>query len=147
MGLTSSGRRAGAFLVALMISGAALAGPAEQAEEGFARQRVAWNKGDLEGALELYWNSPEIMWVSKAGVSRGFAGFAQAMRDEYAGRPEQMGIYSGEVLLAKEVSPETGLLVVRWSIDRDGKRLMGGVSTQLWEEVDGSWRIVFEHAS
>jgi ketosteroid isomerase-like protein len=126
---------------------AALAGPAEQAEDGFTRQRVAWNKGDIEAALDLYWNSPEITWVSKAGVNRGFAGFARAMRDEYAGRPEQMGVYSGEVLLAKEVSPETGLLVIRWSIDRDGKRLMGGVSTQLWEEVDGAWRIVFEHAS
>ena len=58
-----------------------------------------------------------------------------------------MGVYSGDILLAKEISPETGLLVVRWSIDRDGRQIMGGVSTQLWEDVDGIWRIVFEHAS
>jgi ketosteroid isomerase-like protein len=147
MNLLSIGCRIGAALCALTISAAALAGPAEQAEEGFVRQRIAWNKGDIEAALDFYWKSPEIIWVNKAGVSQGFAGFAQAMRDEYAGRPEQMGVYSGEVLLAREVSPETGLIVVRWSIDRDGRRLMGGVSTQLWEQVDGAWRIVFEHAS
>ena len=147
MSLLSIGCRIGALLWAVTMSAAALAGPAEQAQEGFVKQRVAWNRGDIEGALDFYWKSPEITWVSKAGVNQGFAGFAQAMRDAYAGRPEQMGVYSGEVLMAKEVSPETGLLVVRWSIDRDGARLMGGVSTQLWEEVDGAWRIVFEHAS
>ena len=135
-------------LVALALGATvAHAGPAEQAAEGFVKQRVAWNRGDIEGALDFYWHSPDATWVSKAGVNRGFAGFAEAMRAEYTGRPERMGVYSGEVLLAKEVSPETGLLVVRWSIDRDGQRIMGGVSTQLWEEVDGAWRIVFEHAS
>jgi hypothetical protein len=147
MGHISRARRCCAVLAILMLPAPALAGPAEQAEEGFTRQRVAWNKGDIEGALDLYWNSPEITWVSKAGVNQGFAAFARSMREEYAGRPERMGVYSGDVLLAKELSPETGLIVVRWSIDRDGKRLMGGVSTQLWEEVDGAWRIVFEHAS
>ena len=137
-----------ALITALaIVPSAAFAGPAEEAQDGFVKQRVAWNKGDIEGALDLYWPSPEMTWVSRAGVNRGFADFARAMRDEYYGRPEQMGIYSGEVLLAKEISPETGMIVVRWSIDRDGKRLMGGVSTQLWEQVDGAWRVVFEHSS
>ena len=139
--------RAALALFALTLPAAASAGPAEQAEDGFVRQRVAWNRGDIEGALDFYWNSPEATWVSKAGVNRGFSGFARAMRDEYAGRPDRMGVYSGDILLAKEISPETGLLVVRWSIDRDGRQIMGGVSTQLWEDVDGIWRIVFEHAS
>ena len=147
MNLVAIARRSFVVLGLLMLAVPAPAGPAGQAEDGFTRQRVAWNKGDIEGALDLYWNSPEITFVSKAGVNRGFAAFARAMRDEYAGRPDQMGVYSGEVLLAKEISPETGLLVVRWSIDRDGRHLMGGVSTQLWEEVGGAWRIVFEHAS
>lgn len=137
----------GAALALALGATMASAGPAEQAEDGFVKQRIAWNRGDIEGALDFYWKSPEVTWVSRAGVSRGFAGFARMMRDEYAGRPEQMGVYSGDVLLAKEISPETGLLVVRWSIDRDGRQIMGGVSTQLWEEVDGGWRIVFEHAS
>ena len=136
-----------ALLAVLAAPTAALAGPKEEAEDGFARQRVAWNKGDIEAALGFYWNSPEVTWVSKAGVNRGFAGFASAMRAEYGGRPDQMGVYSGEILLAKELCPETGMIIVRWSVDRDGQRLMGGVSTQLWEEVDGAWRIVFEHAS
>lgn len=139
--------RAAAMTALALLPSALLAGPAEQAQDGFTRQRVAWNRGDIEEALDHYWNAPGMTWVSRAGVNRGFADFAREMRGEYAGRPERMGVYSGEVLLARELSPETGLLVVRWSIDRDGKRLMGGVSSQLWEEVDGSWRIVFEHAS
>lgn len=137
----------GAVLALVFGSAVATAGPAEQAEQGFVKQRIAWNRGDIEGALDFYWNSPQATWVSKAGVNQGFSAFARAMRDEYGGRPERMGVYSGDVLLAKELSPETGLIVIRWSIDRDGVSIMGGVSTQLWEEVDGAWRIVFEHAS
>jgi ketosteroid isomerase-like protein len=147
MALVAIARRMGALIAVLMLGVPAYAGPAEQAQDGFIKQSIAWNRGDIEGALDFYWHSPEITWVSKAGINQGFAGFAQAMRDEYRDRPEQMGVYSGEILLAREVSPETGLIVVRWSIDRDGQRIMAGVSTQLWEEVDGGWRIVFEHAS
>ena len=140
--------RLGIVAIAAMVAAeAAAATPAEEARSGFAQQRVAWNRGDLEGALDLYWNSPSLTWVNKGGVSKGFAEFAAAMRQDFAGKPATMGTYKGEVLEARNVDSDTGLLVVRWSIDRDGKRIMGGVSTQLWEPVAGRWRIVLEHAS
>jgi ketosteroid isomerase-like protein len=126
---------------------AAAATPAEEARNGFAQQRVAWNRGDLEGALDLYWNSPELTFVDGSGVRRGFAAFAADLRKDFAGRTDAMGSYAGEVLEARDVDADTGLLVVRWAITRDGRRLMGGVSTQLWERAGGRWRIVFEHAS
>jgi hypothetical protein len=124
------------------LSAPAEAAPVDEATRGFHRQMEAWNSGDLEAALSAYWNSPDLTWVNKRGISNGFAPFAQSMRQEGA-----KGTYSGEVLHARRLSSKSALLVVRWAIVDQGKRLMGGVSTQLWEVRDGRWKIVLEHAS
>jgi uncharacterized protein (TIGR02246 family) len=121
--------------------------PAIEARYGFAQQMAAWNKGDLEAALDAYWNSPDMVWVNRRGKTQGFSEFASAMRSDFAGKPQAMGRYSGQVLDARSLANDAALLVVRWSIDKDGKRMMGGVSTQLWKRIGGQWRIVLEHAS
>ena len=136
-----------ALLLLLLARPVLAATPAEEARNGFAQQKAAWNRGDLEGALDLYWNSQELTLVDASGVSRGFAAFAADLRTDFAGKPGQMGVYAGEVLEARDIDADTALLVVRWSITRGGRRLMGGVSTQLWEPALGRWRIIFEHAS
>jgi len=131
----------------LLLAGPAVAGPVEDATSGFEAQMAAWNRGDIEGALALYLDTPDIVWVSRAGADRGFAPFAADLRAEFSGHPEAMGIYAGEVLDALPLGPERAALVVRWQIERDGTRLFGGVSTQIWQRIDGHWRIVLEHAS
>ena len=135
------------FLLLALLPSAALADPAEEARMAFAAQRAAWNRGDLEGALKLYWNSADLTWASADGVTKGFDPFAFGLRRDYGGRPNLMGVYTGTVLEARTLAPDTALLVVDWKVERDGRRLMGGVSTEIWKNVDGGWRIVFEHAS
>ena len=107
----------------------------------------AWNRGDLDAALATYWDSPSMTWVSRRGVERGFASFAAEMRSSFGGRPNAMGRYTSDVLDARNLGRGAAALVVRWQITRDGNRLMGGVSTQIWRLVGGRWRIVLEHAS
>ena len=133
--------------LALLPLSAASADAAEEARKAFAAQRAAWNRGDLEGALERYWGSAELTWAGANGVTRGFDEFAYGLRRDFAGRPAMMGVYTGAVLEARTLGPDTALLVVDWKIERDGRRLMGGVSSEIWKNVDGGWRIVFEHAS
>ena len=135
------------LLLALLPVSAASADPAEEARKGFATQRAAWNRGDIEAALDLYWNSADLTWAGADGVTKGFDAFAYGLRRDFAGGPTQMGVYTGTVLEARTLAPDTALLVVDWKIERDGRRLMGGVSTEIWKNVDGKWRIVFEHAS
>jgi hypothetical protein len=120
--------------------------PELAARSGVAAQVAAWNRGDLESALLTYWNSPHMTWVSRSGVQRGFASFAEGMRTDFA-NSEEMGTYSAEVLDARTLGREDALIVFRWQIVRDGRRLMGGTSTQVWRKIGGSWFAVFEHAS
>jgi len=120
--------------------------PAEVAIESLAGQGRAWNTGDLEGALGAYCPRPDIVWVNRSGISRGFEQFASSMRTEFRD-PGRMGRMTIEVLDSRPISPESALVTLRWEIARDGRRLMGGVSTQLWSPCEGRLRIVLEHAS
>ncbi|HWT12960.1 MAG TPA: DUF4440 domain-containing protein [Allosphingosinicella sp.] len=134
------------LLAALQIVAAVAAPVAEEAARAAEAQRSAWNRGDLEAALAGYCDSAEMTWVARSGVTRGFRSFAEAMRQDFAD-PARMGRFALEVLDSRQTGPRTALLTVRWSIARDGERLMGGVSTQLWGDCQGRLRIVFEHAS
>lgn len=116
------------------------------AEQAVRAQAAAWSRGDLDAALAYYWDSPEITWISKAGVSRGFAEFAKGMRADFSD-PAAMGAFEVSVLEARELTPDLALVVVDWRISKDGARRMGGVSTQLWRRFEGGWKIVLEHAS
>ena len=92
------------------------------------------------------WNSPDVTWVAKGGIGKGMQSFADDMRSQFADR-SKMGVFVSKVLDARTVGPDAALLVVEWSITRDGRRMMGGVSTQLWRRVDGRWVAVLEHVS
>ncbi|MDO9222813.1 MAG: nuclear transport factor 2 family protein [Caulobacter sp.] len=135
-----------ALVASLILAGPAFAGPSDEARKGLAAQVEAWNRDDMDGALALYWNAPDIVWVNRRGLERGFVEFARAMRAEAAANPD-LGDYQVEVLDSRDLGPDSALLVIRWSISRDGKRLMGGISTQIWRQIDGLWVVVFEHAS
>lgn len=140
----------GAAAMALLWAAPAAAEPAGGAT-GRVEQEIAglvamWNRGDLEGALGSYCPSNEISWVNASGLTHGFEPFARSMREEFGRAPERMGTMAMEVLESRALDDD-GLVVVRWSIVRDGRRLMGGISSQLWSQCEGRMRIVFEHAS
>ncbi len=136
-------------IIAVLIATAsgAFAGPSDDARRGFQAQMDAWNRGDLSGAMDVYLNSPQMLFVNKGGVERGLREFDASMRAEFGGRSEKMGKFSGEVLEARDLGPNHALLVVRWSIVHENKRLFGGISTQIGAREGERWRIAVEHAS
>ncbi|NEM98019.1 YybH family protein [Pontibacter burrus] len=115
----------------------------KQALEG---QIAAWNKGDLETAMTFYWNSPEMLWISKNGTEKGYQEVYDMFLNDFKDR-SQMGVYSYEPLHIEQVAKETVYFVFRWKIELDGKRLMGGVSSQVWKKLNDRWVATSEHAS
>jgi len=130
---------------AFLLLAATPSGAAAEAARGVEAQVAAWNRGDLESALEAYCSEPRMTWVARSGVTHGFEEFAAGMRSDFADRG-LMGRYEAELLETRSLGRRSALVVLRWSITRDGRRLMGGVSTQLWERCRGRLRITLEHA-
>src|SRR5271154_6305841 len=58
-----------------------------------SKQANDWNKGDLDGFLTGYWNSPKVVFMS--GGQR-FDGF-EAMRDRYRRRYKAEGTAMGQL--------------------------------------------------
>lgn len=134
-------------LILLITTSASASQSTDSASDAFRAQMSAWNRQDLTAALSFYWDSEKITWVNRKGVTRGFREFADAMRADFKD-PSKMGTYEGKVLHAEEVSRDAVLLVVEWKItSAEGKRMMGGVSTQLWRKMKSGWKITLEHAS
>lgn len=114
-----------------------------QALEG---QVSAWNSGNLETAMAYYWNSPEMLWISKNGTEKGYQQVYEMFLQDFQDR-SKMGVYTYEPLHIEQISKEAVYFVFHWKIELDGKRLMGGVSSQVWKKLEGRWVVTSEHAS
>lgn len=118
----------------------------KEVRQALAGQVQAWNQGNLEQAMSFYWESPQMLWISKAGIDKGYAPVLDMFRKDFSDR-SKMGVYTYEPLHIEEVSQKAVFFVFRWQIELEGKRLMGSVSSQLWKKIGGNWVISSEHAS
>ncbi len=109
-------------------------------------QVEAWNQQRLEEAMTFYWESPEMLWISKAGVDKGYTSVLEMFRKDFSDR-NKMGTYTYVPLHIQEVSPKAVYYVFQWKIELEGKQLMGGISSQLWKKLNGNWVVTAEHAS
>ena len=133
-------------LAALLLIAAAAPSALEEAGAALNAQEKAWNSRDLQGALAAYCDRSEMTWVNRSGVTHGYRAFAEGMEKDFADR-SKMGAMRILVLHARPLGEGKALISIRWDISRDGKRVMGGVSTQLWQQCAGKMRVVLEHAS
>ncbi|MDX5443330.1 MAG: nuclear transport factor 2 family protein [Hymenobacteraceae bacterium] len=118
----------------------------EAVQQNLQQQVNAWNAGNLEKAMSYYWNSPELLWISRGGTNKGYEPVFKEYQQAYTDRSE-MGTYSFEPLYIEELAADKVYFVFRWKIEKEGKKLMGGVSSQVWKKLNGKWQITSEHAS
>ncbi|MGP0070106.1 MAG: YybH family protein [Isosphaeraceae bacterium] len=80
------------------------------------RQVVDWNKGDLDGFLGGYWNSPKVVFQSGGQRYDGW----EAMRDRYRRRYQAEGRAMGRLeftgLDIESLGPEAVLARGRWRL-------------------------------
>lgn len=109
-------------------------------------QVKAWNKAELEKAMSYYWNSPEMLWISRRGVEKGYQQVLDGYKKDFNDK-SKMGVYSYEPLYIEALSKDAVYYVLKWKIELNGKRIMGGTSSQIWKVVNNKWVVTIEHAS
>lgn len=115
-------------------------------KQALDEQVEAWNKGELEKAMSYYWESSDMLWISRNGTEQGWQEVLEMFQNDFTDR-SKMGAYTYEPLHIEQIAPEAVYYVYRWKIDLQGKKLMGGISSQLWKKLNGRWVITAEHAS
>jgi len=135
------------LLVTLAFTGPASAGPESDIRATLDRQVVAWNDGDLEGFMEGYLRSEELVFTSGGNVRRGWETTLRKYREHYGNAKETMGRLSFSDLEIHMLGPSAAWVLGRWSLEYADGRSEGGVFTLVMQEIDGHWRVVHDHTS
>jgi len=125
-------------------------GAAAQTSEGairqlLTRQTESWNRSDLEGFMQTYWQSDSLMFIGKSGVTRGWQ---NTLNNYKKGYPDTaaMGKLAFDILEVKMLSPEYYFVVGKWMLTRSIGNLSGHY-TLLLRKINGQWKIIADHSS
>jgi uncharacterized protein (TIGR02246 family) len=108
-------------------------------------QRQAWNKGDMEGYMNGYWNSDSLLFVGSKGPSYGWkktlSNYLQSYPDKAA-----MGILTFDIREVRFLNDEYAFVLGRWHLQRT-KDSPEGYFTLLVRKIDGNWKVIADHSS
>lgn len=110
-----------------------------------SRQTIAWNKGDVEGFMEGYWENDSLMFVGKSGITYGWNNTLRNYKKNYPDTTA-MGKLAFNILSMKELSPQYFFVVGKWSLQRSIGNL-SGYFTLLFQKINGGWKIICDHSS
>jgi len=148
------GRRSGlvaSLLLALTALSAAADKRAEDVERGvravLAAQIQAWNRGDLNGYMAGYWNSPDLVFFSNGQETRGWQPTLDRYRARYQGAGKEMGTLDFPVLDILTLGPEAAVARGRWRLKLSSGKELTGMTTVVFRKLGEGWRVVHDHSS
>ncbi len=108
-------------------------------------QIVAWNKGDLENFMQGYWQSDELKFIGKNGITYGWQKTLENYKKNYPDR-KTMGELSFEILVREKLESNHYFVVGKWKLKREIGDL-GGHFSLIFRKIKGKWLIVSDHSS
>lgn len=114
--------------------------------EVMARQQEAWNRGDLVGFMDGYWESDSLVFVGSSGLTAGHQATLERYQNSYPNQAA-MGTLTFTNVAWQGLGAEAGWLVGRWSLSKSMGDGAQGMYTLLWRVVEGRWVIVADHSS
>lgn len=113
--------------------------------ELLARQTLAWNRGDLEGFMNGYWESDSLMFVGKNGIRYGWQATLNGYKKGYPDTTA-MGKLEFTLLDLRQLSQEYFHVIGKWHLHRTIGDLEGAF-TILLQKINGKWVIIADHSS
>ena len=110
-----------------------------------AAQEQAWNTANLEGFMAGYWQSNELRFIGKSGITKGWQATLDNYKKSYP-TPDAMGKLDFTILSLEFLSCKTAFVVGKWHLKRE-KGDLEGHFTLLWKKIKGKWCIVADHSS
>jgi ketosteroid isomerase-like protein len=108
-------------------------------------QTAAWNRGDVEGFMNGYWNSDQTEFVSAEGVTRGWQTLLERYRRAYPDR-KAMGHLSFANLEIRVECPSSAYAVGEYHLHRDNDD-PSGLFTLNFRKFPEGWRVVVDHTT
>jgi ketosteroid isomerase-like protein len=108
-------------------------------------QQNDWNKGNIRGFMEGYWNSPELTFAGTRGFTRGWQPVLARYEKNYADKAA-MGILDFSELEIRQLGPDAALVLGKWHLQRQAGDV-GGIFTLVFQRFPEGWRIIHDHTT
>lgn len=109
------------------------------------KQRLAWNRGDLEGYMNGYWKSDSLLFVGKDGPKYGWKTTLENYKKSYPD-DDAMGMLTFNILQINIIDIKNAFVLGGWKLKREKDEPQGFFT--LWlRRIKGEWKIVSDHTS
>jgi ketosteroid isomerase-like protein len=109
-------------------------------------QRIAWNKGDIEGFMQGYWKSDSLMFIGKTAPVYGWQKTLDRYKKAYPGKAG-MGELTFDIIQVKILDDTNAFVLGGWGLKLDNGTTPGGYFTLWFRKINGEWKIVCDHTS
>lgn len=110
-------------------------------------QVAAWNAGDMDGFLAVYWQDPGLTFYSGGTVTQGFTPFAERFKARYGQARDTMGKLEFRHLEVLPGAATAAFARGEWHLERPGQAAQGGLFTLILSKQPNGWKIVHDHTS
>ncbi len=109
------------------------------------KQRLAWNRGDLDGYMKGYWKSDSLLFVGKSGPKYGWKTTLENYKKSYPD-DSAMGMLTFNILQINLIDLKNAFVLGGWKLKREKDEPQGFFT--LWlRRIKGEWKIVADHTS
>jgi uncharacterized protein (TIGR02246 family) len=105
----------------------------------------AWNRHDLDGYLDSFWRSDDLVVVVEGETVRGWDLFSKALHIGYP-NPSEMGSLTLDRVQVQMLSADLGV-VLTWDTIAFAKKKEFGTSTITMKKLPVGWRVAVMHTS
>ncbi len=107
-------------------------------------QADAWNRGDFEGFMSTYWNSPDMTFQSGNQRLSGWEVLLKRYQTNYAG--DKRGNLTFKDLETEILSEEIAYVLGRYHLEYPDS-VREGLFTIILKRFPQGWRIIHDHSS
>lgn len=138
-------------LLAVLAGGCCAARRFERADRDavtavLARQRAAWNRGDLAAYMDGYARTADLVFTSGGQVRRGWDDTLRRYRTRYGADRAGMGTLGFDILQVQPLGADGAVVLGRWRLTGTPNAGSGVFSVVLERRREG-WRIIHDHTS
>lgn len=109
------------------------------------KQRIDWNKGDIEAFMQSYVKSDSLLFVGKSGPTYGWENTLNNYKRSYPGKAN-MGILTFGIKKVDFLNKDVAFVLGSWHLKRENDEPQG-YFTLIFKKLNGVWKIVVDHSS
>ena len=115
----------------------------EEIKNALHQSAKDWSNGDLEGYMNVYWNSEKLQFVGKRGITYGWK---QTLANYKKGYPtkDDTGKLRFKVLSVDFLANDLYSLIGEYHLERPIGNA-NGIYNLIFKKIDEKWVIIIDH--